>query len=51
MRQRSQKIRFEERRDGFIGEVFHGAMDLPVVERLGGGQVLDELLEHALILG
>ena len=49
--ERGQKIRLEVRRDRFISELFNGEPDLFVVERLRGGEMLDELFEHAMILG
>jgi hypothetical protein len=50
LRERGQKVSFETSRNFFVGELFNSGVDLPVIERLCGGEVLDELFEHASIL-
>ncbi len=51
LREGGQEAGLEIRRNGFIGEPVNGLPDLFIVERTGGGELLDEFFEHAMILG
>ena len=47
---RSQKIGFKTGRNFFVGKLFNCHAHLFVVERLRGGQLGNELLDHGAIL-
>jgi len=50
LRERDEKFRLARRRNFFIGQQFDGGVDLRVLQRLRGGELLNERCEHARIL-
>ena len=48
--QRVEESGFDSGRNFLIGKLFHGEMDLHIVERLSGAELLRELFQHGLIL-
>ena len=50
LREGDKKFRLQRRGNFFIGEQFHGGMDLRFIERLRGSELFYERCEHTRIL-